>query len=155
MDMRDFGDNIGGVKTAWIILASEAIGWPDLAGINTSITSAQLAAMEEFPIFPHRNGYNQPVSIGDQGATFDKGFSAGIPSDNDDIQDFIFKYFAKEVLLVMQDHDERYWLLFDQDNPGLAAANFSGGTDPTDGKNHAFTVGAIQEYPRKKLTLVP
>lgn len=150
--MRDFGDNIGGIKAAWILDAAIAEGLPALPEGNSTISLTQLGSMEEFPIFPHRCGFTQTLQINDQGAIFTKTFSAAIPSDNNVIREFMLRFFARQVTFIIQDHDDQYWLLFDQENPGLASVDFGTGTDPGEGKNHTFTISATHQYPRVNLT---
>ncbi|WBL42371.1 hypothetical protein PBT90_00015 [Algoriphagus halophytocola] len=151
--MRDFADNIGGIRAAWIGLKSLAGTWPQLSDATASITLAQLGNLDPLEIFPYRALYTQSSQPSDQGTTYTKTASTAILTDNEATQTFIHTYDGQEIFLIIQDMDGRYWLMFDQENPGLFLEEFSSGENPTDGKSHGIRISGISQYPRKRLIL--
>jgi hypothetical protein len=151
--MRDTGDNIGGVKAAWIGLKSIAGSWPALYDVSPSMLSAQLADLDEIPLYPYRAGFTNPSQLTDQGLVFPKSFATVLTSDSAESIAFTDKYNGREVIMIYQDQDDRYWLAFDKAYPGMFLDNFSGGVDPTEGKSHSISITAEHPIGRRLLTL--
>lgn len=154
MDMRDYGDNIGGIHAAWIGLAATALGSFPIGGTGTSIGAAALDNMEQIPIHPFRANFRQSVNDTDQGALYPKTFDTGIPSDSETVRDLITKYEGREVVLIYQDLDFEYWLVFDKAEPGKFLSEFASGMDPNEGKLHTLNISNPGTWPRTKLTVM-
>ena len=153
VDMRDTGDNIGGVKAAWVGLRSIAGTWPSLTDISPTMPLAQLADLTEIPLYPYRAGFSQPSQMTDQGLSYPKSFTTTITSDSTESIAFTNKFDGQEIMLIYQDQDDRYWLVFDKVYPGMFLDNFTGGVDPSEGKSHAITIGGHNHINKKLLTL--
>lgn len=151
--MRDTGDNIGGIGLAWIVLAKSTIPFP-LSGGALTISLSDFEQMDDIPIHPFRAGFKQTPSDTDQGVIFNKTFDTGIPSNNNYVRDLIAKYQGQETLLIFQDFDFSFWLVFDKTEPGRFLSDFSSGVDPTDGKSNNMTISNMGTFSRVKLTLL-
>jgi hypothetical protein len=151
--MRDTGDNIGGIHRAWISLVTGLGEFPS-AGISESITQLKLEGMQEIVIHPYKAGYQESSSDSDQGLVFPKTFTNAIPSDTDAVRLLISKYRGKDVVLIIQDLDFSYWLIFDKLETGKFLSDFQTGVEPVEGKLNSITISNTCRNGRSKLTLV-
>lgn len=153
--MRDYGDNLGGIRRAWIGKYNIAGTWPSLSLVANTLTTAQLDALTELPIYPYRAGYINTPQDGEQGLNYSRSFDTGIPSDSDESVELMDEFQGWPVILIVLDIDGRYWMIFDAGNPGKFISNFSSGVSPTDGKIHTLQISNTVSLNRAKLTLTP
>jgi hypothetical protein len=153
MDMRDTGDNIGGIHAAWIGLVS-ALGAFPVGGSDTTISESIMNLLDDIPIHPFRAGFRVSSTDMDQGMLYPKNFDTGIPSDSDTVQALISKYEGRDVVLIYQDLDFNIWLAFDKLEPGKFLSEFAGGQDPSDGKLYTLSISNPGTWKRSKLTVV-
>lgn len=153
--MRDYGDNLGGIRRAWIGKFNLAGTWPSLSLAANTITTDQLDALTELPLYPYRAGISNTPQDTDQGLIYSRSFDTGIPSDTSEIWDMIETYQSWMVMLIVLDIDGRYWMIFDSGNPGRFLADFSSGVSPNDGKMHTVRITNTIAMNRALLTLTP
>ncbi len=151
--MREYGDNLGGIRRAWIGVFNKPGTWPSLSLTGNTMTLGQLDTLTELPIYPYRAGYTVSPQDGEQGLTYLRTFDTGIPSDSDQSFELMEEYDGWPVMLIILDIDGRYWLLFDSGNPGKFISNFSSGVSPTDGKMHTLQIANTVSLNRAKLTV--
>lgn len=142
MDMREYGDNIGGVYEAWVGLAI-------IVQENPSPTI--LNSLDRLELAPLRSSYQQGTSDTDQGLIYSKTFSTSLLGDTEALRTLVDKYQGREVALIIQDLDFRFWLFFWNGNPGLFLADFASGASPADGKSHSLSISGTSAQPRKLL----
>jgi hypothetical protein len=153
--MRDYGDNLGGIRRAWIGKFNISGTWPSLSLTANTISTDQLESLTELPIYPFRAGYTNTPQDGEQGLSYTRSFDTGIPSDSAESLDLIDTFQGWPVILIVLDIDGRYWLLFDAGNPGKFIAEFSSGVNPNDGKLHTLQISNTISLSRAQLTLIP
>lgn len=150
--MRDYGDNLGGIRRAWIGKFNQGGTWPSLSQPTNIITAAQLEALTELPIYPYRAGYVNTPQDGEQGVTYSRSFDTGIPSDSAESRDLIDRFQGWPVMLIVLDIDGRYWMLFDAASPGKFISAFAAGVSPGDGKLHSMQISNTITTNRALLT---
>jgi hypothetical protein len=155
MDMRDYGDNLGGIRRAWIAKFNIGGTWPSLSLSPNTITQTQLDQLTELPLYPYRAGYTNSPQDGEQGVSFSRSFDTGIPSDSAESRSLMDTFQGWPVILILLDIDGRYWMVFDAGNPGKFLADFSSGVSPTDGKMHTVQIRGTVALDRALLTLLP
>lgn len=153
MDMRDYGDNLGGIRRAWIGKFNLSGTWPSLSLVSNTITQSQLDALTELPIYPYRAGLSKVPSDTEQGPLYAVTFDTGIPSDSAETRDLIDSHQGWPVMLILLDVDGRYWMIFDSGYPGKFLADFNSGINPTDGKLHTVKIAGSHPMNRALLTL--
>lgn len=153
--MRDYGDNLGGIRRAWIGKNTVTGILPNLSQIANTITTAQLDTLTELPLYPYRAGVTDTPQDTEQGLVYSRSFDTGIPSDSDEIREMIHTYQGWPVILIVLDIDGRYWALFDRKNPGKFLADFASGVNPSDGKMNTVRIGNSIPFARSLLTLNP
>lgn len=153
--MRDYGDNLGGIRRAWIGKFNQAGTWPSLSLASNTVTQSQLDQLTELPIYPYRAGYSNSPQDGEQGLSYSRSFDTGIPSDSDQSRSLIDSYQGWPVMLIVLNIDGFYWLLFDSGNPGKFLSDFSSGVSPTDGKMHTLRITGNSSLPRALLIQTP
>jgi hypothetical protein len=153
--MREYGDNLGGIRRAWIGKFNLAGTWPSLSLAANTLTTAQLDSLTELPLYPYRAGYVNSPQDGEQGLTYSRTFDTGIPSDSDQSFELMEEYDGWPVILIVLDIDGRYWMIFDAGNPGKFISNFNSGISPTDGKMHTLQISNTVPLNRVKLSFVP
>jgi hypothetical protein len=155
MDMRDYGDNIGGIRRAWIGKFNLIGTWPSLSLVSNTLTQSQLDQLTELPIYPYRAGLSCAPTDGDQGLSYRNTLDTGIPSDSAESRTLIETFQGWPVILILLDHDGRYWMIFDTGNPGKFLTDFSSGVSPTDGKIHTVQISGSTVLPRAQLSFTP
>lgn len=151
--MREYGDNLGGIRRAWIGKYDLAGTWPSLSLAGNTITQSQLDLLTELPIYPYRAGYTNVAQDGEQGVVYNRSFDTGIPSDSDATREILDTYQGWPVMLIVLNVDGKYWMLFDAGNPGKCLSDYSSGVTPTDGKMHSLKISGTIALDRCPLTL--
>lgn len=142
MDMREYGDNIGGVHEAWVGLAAIVQENP-----NPSI----LDGLDRLGLYPLLSRYQQTTADTEQGPIYTKSFNTPLLSDSEAVRAIADKYQGREVALIIQDLDFRYWLFFWNGHPGIFLSDFASGSAPADGKSHTVNITGTNTQPRKLL----
>lgn len=155
MDMRDYGDNLGGILRAWIAKFNSPGPWPSLSLSDNSLATDQLDQLTEIPIYPYRAGLVTTPNDTEQGLTFSHTFNTGIPSDSEASRGLLTQFQGWPVILIILDVDGRYWMIFDPGNPGKFLSDFSSGISPTDGKIHTLKISGTIALDRALLTFTP
>ncbi len=153
--MRDYGDNLGGIRRAWIGKFNLAGSWPSLSLAANTISQTQLDQLTELPIYPFRAGYSNMSQDGEQGLSYSRSFDTGIPSDSDESRALVDSHQGWPVMLIVLNIDGLYWLLFDSGNPGKFLSDYSSGVSPTDGKMHTLRITGNCSLSRALLTQTP
>lgn len=137
----DCKDSIGGIKAVWFIAAGDVSAVTEVSGVVTAITKASGKVFYKYQLVKNSSSLTENVNANVQNGTvfYAQELAVILNKMQANTRNEILLLAKNNLLAVVQDANDKYWLLGKQNGLDLSAGSSATGTAQADRSGYTLT----------------
>lgn len=137
----DCKDSIGGIKAVWFIAAGDVSAVTEVSGVVTAITKASGKVFYKYQLVKNSSSLTENVNANVQNGTvfYAQELAVILNKMQANTRNEILLLAKNNLLAVVQDANDKYWLLGKQNGLDLTAGSSATGTAQADRSGYTLT----------------